>query len=264
MPSILCDITHPKDTNAALLELAALGLKDHYLLEDHANGLTQVGGYIDNVPKSLTYSIARILNDQIDWNEQSKIHSSYYKNGLIKIDLTKFCKNPLRRDFALKPGPGFGDISHETTKLMLMSMGDYVKNRVVIDIGCGNGILSIASSLMGAKKVIGLEIDPPSLTHAVENRSFNEITANHVELKKCLSISEANFQDFVILMNMTFEEQRFVINENLALLERCKTFISSGILSSQIPDYKNFLSNLPLKLYSNNNFNNWNSLIYTK
>jgi putative methylase len=48
------------------------------------------------------------------------------------------------------------------------SLGD-IQGKIVIDLGCGSGVFSIGSSLLGAKKVIGVDIDPKALEVAREN-----------------------------------------------------------------------------------------------
>jgi putative methylase len=50
----------------------------------------------------------------------------------------------------------------------IYSLGD-IQGKVVIDLGCGSGIFSIGSSLLGAKKVIGVDIDPEALDVARKN-----------------------------------------------------------------------------------------------
>jgi ribosomal protein L11 methyltransferase len=53
-----------------------------------------------------------------------------------------------------------------------------------VDIGCGSGILSIASVLLGAKKVLGVDIDPLAVRSARSNRELNQISADRLIVKK--------------------------------------------------------------------------------
>lgn len=74
----------------------------------------------------------------------------------------------------IEPGLAFGSGSHPTTKLCLETLERYVKNGdEVLDIGCGSGILSIATLLLGAKSALGVDIDSLAVKTAKENAKQN-------------------------------------------------------------------------------------------
>jgi ribosomal protein L11 methyltransferase len=77
----------------------------------------------------------------------------------------------------LDPGLAFGTGTHPTTALCLnwLDQAD-VKDKVVIDYGCGSGILAIAAALLGAKKVIGVDTDPQALEATQANAERNGVT----------------------------------------------------------------------------------------
>jgi ribosomal protein L11 methyltransferase len=76
----------------------------------------------------------------------------------------------------LDPGLAFGTGTHPTTALCLnwLDQAD-VKDKVVIDYGCGSGILAIAAALLGAKKVIGVDTDPQALEATQANAERNGV-----------------------------------------------------------------------------------------
>ena len=77
----------------------------------------------------------------------------------------------------LDPGLAFGTGTHETTRLCLEYLDASEVGRLdVIDYGCGSGILAIASALLGAKKVTGIDNDPQALTATTENAKRNLVT----------------------------------------------------------------------------------------
>lgn len=76
----------------------------------------------------------------------------------------------------LDPGLAFGTGTHPTTALCLnwLDQAD-VKDKYVIDYGCGSGILAIAAALLGAKKVIGVDTDPQALEATQANAARNGV-----------------------------------------------------------------------------------------
>lgn len=76
----------------------------------------------------------------------------------------------------LDPGLAFGTGTHPTTALCLNWLdGADVEGKVVIDYGCGSGILAIAAALLGAKKVIGVDTDPQALEATQANAKRNGV-----------------------------------------------------------------------------------------
>lgn len=79
-----------------------------------------------------------------------------------------------RKVLNIEPGLAFGTGAHPTTRLCLETLEKYVKDgSTVLDIGCGSGILSIASLLLGAKKATGVDIDSLAVKTAKENAEKN-------------------------------------------------------------------------------------------
>ena len=76
----------------------------------------------------------------------------------------------------LDPGMAFGSGSHETTYLCLEFLEKTeLDGLTILDYGCGSGILSIASLLFGAKRVIATDIDPQALISTKENSWNNNV-----------------------------------------------------------------------------------------
>jgi ribosomal protein L11 methyltransferase len=89
----------------------------------------------------------------------------------------------------IDPGTSFGTGSHETTKLCIINLKKYLKpGSIVLDAGSGSGILSIIAKKLGAKEVIGVDIDPIATDAAMENAAVNKLNAvklcNSDEIKK--------------------------------------------------------------------------------
>jgi ribosomal protein L11 methyltransferase len=91
---------------------------------------------------------------------------SIYPLGQTSIDVTKISLEIDARDGA------FGTGQHATTRCLLKLIEDSWSSicpRSVLDVGCGTGILAIASARLGATVVFGTEIDQDLLTLAQEN-----------------------------------------------------------------------------------------------
>ncbi|MEP6895588.1 MAG: 50S ribosomal protein L11 methyltransferase, partial [Chloroflexota bacterium] len=86
--------------------------------------------------------------------------------------------NPERIAIKIDPGMAFGTGTHPTTQLCLELMERvFVERQMskVIDVGCGSGILSIAAIKLGAKQVLGVDIDEESVKNSRENADTNEV-----------------------------------------------------------------------------------------
>lgn len=78
----------------------------------------------------------------------------------------------------IDPGTAFGTGAHETTKLCIGNLKKYLKEGdTVFDVGCGSGILSIISMLLGAGYAAAVDIDPIAVDVTAENAAVNQLTA---------------------------------------------------------------------------------------
>lgn len=84
----------------------------------------------------------------------------------------------------LDPGLAFGTGTHPTTALCLEWLdGLDLAGRVVIDYGCGSGVLAIAALKLGALRAIGIDNDPQALSASRDNASRNGVSDT---LRVCL------------------------------------------------------------------------------
>lgn len=76
----------------------------------------------------------------------------------------------------IDPGMSFGTGQHFTTRLCIEQIEKYLTEGMkVLDMGCGSGILSIASILLGAGSSVGIDIDENAVRIAKENAAINNI-----------------------------------------------------------------------------------------
>jgi|TARA_B100001094_G_scaffold332979_1_gene407664 ribosomal protein L11 methyltransferase len=137
-----------------------------------------------DIDQALSKSLALDLSchweylEDRDWSQEWKQHFKPKKCG----DRLWICPSwmdppdPKAINLHLDPGLAFGTGSHPTTHLCLNWLDRQdLENKVVIDFGCGSGILGIAALLLGAKKVIAVDNDPQALISSQNNAGLNGI-----------------------------------------------------------------------------------------
>ncbi|WP_336365788.1 50S ribosomal protein L11 methyltransferase [Marinobacter sp. C2H3] len=91
--------------------------------------------------------------------------------------------DPDAANLMLDPGLAFGTGTHPTTALCLEWLdGQPMEHRQVIDYGCGSGILGLATLLLGARHVTGVDIDPQALEASRENARRNGVEQSRLDL----------------------------------------------------------------------------------
>ncbi|NGX39139.1 MAG: Ribosomal protein L11 methyltransferase [Chlamydiae bacterium] len=161
--------------------------------------------------------------EEIDWEQQWADHAPGFKDGLAHIPL------PSGEEIVLLPGPGFGDYSHPTTRLVIELMEPYIPSHTVFDIGCGSGILSLAAAKMGANRLHCTDIDPDALIHTKKNILMSGDPS--------LFSFDKPKEKPIVLMNMITSEQ-----QNAWKVHKLpfNLLITSGILATQKEEYLDF------------------------
>ena len=89
--------------------------------------------------------------------------------------------DPAALNLALDPGLAFGTGSHPTTRLCLEWLATHVTaGATLLDYGCGSGILAIAAAKLGARGVVGTDIDAQALDASAANARANDVEASFV------------------------------------------------------------------------------------
>ena len=86
--------------------------------------------------------------------------------------------DPSALNIRLDPGVAFGTGSHPTTRLCLAWLvRNLPRGARVLDYGCGSGVLAIAAAKLGAREVVGTDIDEQALDAARANSERNGVDA---------------------------------------------------------------------------------------
>lgn len=96
----------------------------------------------------------------------------------------------------MDPGTAFGTGMHETTQLCIRQLRKYVKkDTLVLDVGCGSGILSLLSLKFGAGHTVGTDLDDCAKSATFENMEANGITRERFEVYIGNIIDQKEIQD---------------------------------------------------------------------
>ena len=133
----------------------------------------------------------------------------------------------------LDPGMAFGTGTHPTTNLTLQALETVLRGgETVLDVGTGSGVLSIASSLYGAKDIYAYDLDEVAVRSAQENVDLNANTENiHVSANDVLVGVEQEAD--VIVANILADIIVLMVEDAWRLLKPEGTLIVSGIIEDK-------------------------------
>jgi ribosomal protein L11 methyltransferase len=251
-----------EDPNDPIFKEKELGERDYVdasVLQHHYEGAI-VKGYLSesedlldkiefikqNVEKIPLYNLDKGLGEvttaevyEEDWANAWK---KYYKPKkisnqiVIKPSWENYVPTEGELIIELDPGMAFGTGTHETTMMCVQNLEKYMnKDDVVFDIGCGSGILSIAAAKLGAKKVIGVDLDEVAVRVSQKNVSDNDVEDQ-------VDIRQGNLMDIIdgkadiivaniiadVIMTLTLSIKKYLKKEGI--------FIASGIILEKIDE----------------------------
>ena len=131
----------------------------------------------------------------------------------------------------LDPGLAFGTGTHPTTALCLEWLaGHDLTGKVMIDYGCGSGILAVAALLLGAKHAHGVDIDPQALTATEYNAEKNKVLDR---ISYYLSEQFAFEPAEIVVANILAKPLIELVKPIAGLVKPGGKLILSGILNEQ-------------------------------
>lgn len=150
--------------------------------------------------------------------------------------------DPKAINLLLDPGLAFGTGTHPTTFLCLQWLATQeLRDKNIIDYGCGSGILGIATLLMGAKHFIGVDLDPQALIATQENLTRNQLSNDlcHTYLpKECPDIKVD-----IVIANILAAPLVQLASSLIDLLKPTGQLCLSGLLAHQAEDVMNAYQN---------------------
>ncbi|MCY4343296.1 MAG: 50S ribosomal protein L11 methyltransferase [Gammaproteobacteria bacterium] len=132
----------------------------------------------------------------------------------------------------LDPGLAFGSGQHPTTRSCLAWLADArLAGCSVLDYGCGSGILGIAAALLGAVRIVAVDVEPQALSATQANAGFNGVALDAVTTPDALARQPA-FD--LVLANILAN----TLIEVAPMLSSCLTaggqLVLAGLLETQI------------------------------
>lgn len=181
------------DTSALLFELGAEGVeeRDETTLAKNAAGgkVTLVAAFatredadeaILHLDASLAPRYEEVVGDA--WRDAWKEHYKPYAiaEGLVvRPPWEAYEAKAGETVLELEPGRAFGTGLHETTRLVARAIRAHaaeVKGQLVIDVGCGSGILALSALALGAGRAVAIDNDPEAIDVTRENAARNGLT----------------------------------------------------------------------------------------
>lgn len=225
---------------------------------DYENALNQIDVGVRLLAHvGIVSKLSKRVIDEKEWHESWKKHFSILEVGktLAVVPSWLSSKHIDRKIIIeLDPGMAFGTGHHPTTR-MCMEMLETLVNPGdrVLDLGCGSGILSIASAKMGSKWVVGIDIDPTAVRVARENIGINGITDGVSILNGSIPDDDIDkYSNDIIVANISSKVILDLAKEITLYLKPGGNLIVSGFLdineNEVIDKFKNYNLNVVSKL----------------
>lgn len=175
---------------------------------------------------------AEVIQDQAwerVWLEH--FHPMHFAGKLWVCPSGQEVDEPGQVCMTLDPGLAFGTGTHPTTALCLEWLaGHELRDKVVIDYGCGSGILAVAALLLGAEHAHGVDIDPQALTATEYNAEKNRVLERiSYYLPEQFDVMQAD----VVVANILAKPLIELAATIAALVKPGGQLILSGILNEQ-------------------------------
>jgi ribosomal protein L11 methyltransferase len=137
-------------------------------------------------------------------------------------------------NIVLDPGLAFGTGSHPTTQLCLRWLDANLKGgETLLDYGCGSGILAIAAMKLGARSVIGVDLDPQAVQASRDNAAANQVVAHFY-----LPDEAPRFEADVVVANILTNPLKVLAPLLASSARRGGRIVLSGILSAQAAEIR--------------------------
>ena len=245
-------------------------VKAYFPKEDAKDLIAKVEKELINLKKESPLDLGSLetVKRDIDgdlWREQWKEHFKPIKMGKIVIvpEWINYTAQDGEIKVLLDSNMAFGTGEHETTSMCVQFLEKFVKNDdVVLDVGCGSGILGICASKLGAKDVVMTDIDECAITATEHNMKLNNITNASVILKNLLDDTTVKGNVIVcnIMADVLIAFAPYIANNLLSN----GVIILSGILVEKLEQVKSAYLSANFTFVEQNIKGEWSALVLKK
>ena len=238
------------------------GLSAYIQKKDHYSSILENLQILENDEFSISYRIEEI--EQVNWNAQWEAN---FKP--ITVDGRCFIRAPFHDsaghefDIVIEPKMSFGTGHHETTHMMIQFMLETdLKNKSVLDMGCGTAVLAILAEKKGSSSVEAIDIDEWCYQNSLENIRRNSCQNIRV-LKGDASLLKAQAFD-VIIANIN----RNILLNDIPVYATCLNangfLFLSGFYKEDIPKIQAVCKHCNLSFEAQIFRNDWVALKFKK
>lgn len=206
---------------------------------------------------SFSYSFKKI--ETTNWNaEWEKNFEPVVIEPLLCIRAPFHPKNTnVQHEIVIMPKMSFGTGHHQTTRQVCAQMfkTDF-KNKRVLDMGCGTGILAILATILEAKNIVAIDIDEWSVENAIENCRDNK--ASNIIVKKGDVDSLENEAPFDIILaniNKNILKKQIPVYANKII--KGGTLFLSGFFTTDVPELSSLAETVGFKFLSTSKEDEW-------
>lgn len=207
------------------------------MLVNVRNALEELRSFMDIGEGTITES----QTEDIDWiNNWKQYFHQFYVDDILIVPSWEEVKaeDEDKMILHIDPGTAFGTGMHETTQLVIRQLKKYVKEDTeLLDVGTGSGILGIVALKLGARHVVGTDLDPCTVPAVAENKEANGIVDETFDMMIGNIIDDKEVQDEVgyekydivvanILADVLVHLTPVIVNQ----MKKGAYYITSGIL----------------------------------
>lgn len=165
----------------------------------------------------------------------------------------------------IDPGSAFGTGTHETTKMCIEHLVDYLKGgQSVLDIGCGSGILAIAAMKLGAKSAQLVDISPLAVKIARENGEINGLYQPEYTVKEGNLTDDIDGQFDIITANIIADIIIPLCSDIRDYMKNETVLITSGIIKERAGDVERAFAENHLTVIQKRELGDWVSFAVKK
>jgi ribosomal protein L11 methyltransferase len=261
-------------------QIAHIDLIDEELLQkDRSKAKIHI--YIDpedNIGEAVQFLKERLTAADIAYTiDQSKVKEDDWRNNWRKFFQPmpvgeKLLINPSwftdtdpkgRLMMNIDPGLAFGTGKHETTQLCMEALERCVNGgERVLDVGCGSGILGIASVMLGADSAFGVDIDEVAVRTANENAAVNHVEGKFTAIAGDL-VDKVDGKYDIVVANIVADAIIALSASVKEFMTDDAVYITSGIIDTRADDVKNAIGD-SFDIVEENTLHGWYCFVLRK